>query len=180
MAIPALLVILCARSPADHARTQIIPPSPTGLGPSDAPKSHASGEFCWIIAAMNLNQVTLPATNVERSAEFYRRLGFTQIVSALPRYARFECQNGATFSLHAFDTVLPAQTVVYFECDDLDATYGRLCKLGVEFNQAPKDQIWLWREAYLQDPDGNIICLYHAGNTRRFPPWRLSDDSPRL
>ena len=55
---------------------------------------------------MNLNQVTLPATNVERSADFYRRLGFTQIVSALPRYARFECQNGATFSLHAFDTVL--------------------------------------------------------------------------
>lgn len=132
------------------------------------------------MAAMNLNQVTLPATNVERSADFYRRLGFTQIVSALPRYARFECQNGATFSLHAFDTVLPSQTVVYFECDDLDATYERLCKLGIEFNQGPKDQIWLWREAYLQDPDGNIICLYHAGHTRRFPPWRLSDDSPRL
>ncbi len=88
------------------------------------------------MAAMNLNQVTLPATNVERSADFYRRLGFTQIVSALPRYARFECQNGATFSLHAFDTVLPSQTVVYFECDDLDATYERLCKLGIEFNQA--------------------------------------------
>ena len=33
---------------------------------------------------MNLNQVTLPATNVERSAEFYRALGFTQIVSDLP------------------------------------------------------------------------------------------------
>ena len=29
---------------------------------------------------MNLNQVTLPATRVERSIEFYRRLGFTQIV----------------------------------------------------------------------------------------------------
>jgi catechol 2,3-dioxygenase-like lactoylglutathione lyase family enzyme len=51
---------------------------------------------------MNLNQVTLPATNVERSADFYRRMGFTQIVSALPRYARFECRDGATFSLHAF------------------------------------------------------------------------------
>jgi catechol 2,3-dioxygenase-like lactoylglutathione lyase family enzyme len=97
---------------------------------------------------MNLNQVTLPATNVEQSAAFYRRLGFTQIVSALPRYARFECQDGATFSLHAFDTVIPSQTVVYFECDDLDATYQRLRGLGIEFNQAPKDQIWLWREAY--------------------------------
>lgn len=130
---------------------------------------------------MNLNQVTLPSTNVERSAEFYRRLGFTQIVSSLPRYARFECKDGgSTFSLHHFDSVNPQQAVIYFECDDLDATYERLRGIGVKFDQEPKDQIWLWREAYLRDPDGNIICLYHAGNTRRHPPWRLSDDSPRV
>jgi catechol 2,3-dioxygenase-like lactoylglutathione lyase family enzyme len=129
---------------------------------------------------MNLNQVTLPSTDVERSAAFYRLLGFTLIVSALPRYARFECANGATFSLHAFKSLTPSHTVVYFECDDVDATYQRLRGLGIEFDQAPQDQIWLWREAYLHDPDGNIICLYHAGNTRRFPPWRLSDDSPRM
>jgi catechol 2,3-dioxygenase-like lactoylglutathione lyase family enzyme len=129
---------------------------------------------------MNLNQVTLPATDVDRSAEFYRRLGFTQIVSSLPRYARFECPDGATFSLHAYKSVTPSHTVVYFECDDVDATYQRLLALGIAFDQPPQDQIWLWREAYLHDPDGNIICLYHAGNTRRFPPWRLSDDSPRM
>lgn len=130
---------------------------------------------------MNLNQVTLPASNVERSAEFYRRLGFTQIVSSPPRYARFECKDGgATFSLHLFDPVKPSQTVVYFECDDLDATCQRLRALGIEFDQMPTDQVWLWREAYLHDPDGNMICLYHAGNTRRFPPWRLSEDSPRI
>ena len=130
---------------------------------------------------MNLNQVTLPATDVERSALFYQRLGFTQIVSSLPRYARFECQEGgATFSLHHFDSVNSSQTVIYFECEDLDATYQRLLALGIEFDQEPKDQLWLWREAYLRDPDGNVICLYHAGNTRRFPPWRLSEDTPRV
>ncbi|HEY2679274.1 MAG TPA: VOC family protein [Steroidobacteraceae bacterium] len=130
---------------------------------------------------MNLNQVTLPASDVERSAEFYRRLGFTQIVSSPPRYARFECkEGGATFSLHQFDIVNSPQTVIYFECEDLDATYERLRGIGVKFDQAPKDQLWLWRESYLRDPDGNIICLYHAGNTRRNPPWRLSDDSPRI
>jgi hypothetical protein len=31
----------------------------------------------------------------------------------------------------------------------------------------------LWREAYLHDPDGNVLCLYHAGNNRRFPPGRI-------
>ena len=25
----------------------------------------------------------------------------------------------------------------------------------------------------LRDPDGNIIFLYKAGETRRFPPWRI-------
>jgi hydroxymethylpyrimidine/phosphomethylpyrimidine kinase len=34
-------------------------------------------------------------------------------------------------------------------------------------------QSWLWREAWLRDPAGNAVCLYHAGANRRFPPWRL-------
>ena len=37
----------------------------------------------------------------------------------------------------------------------------------------PRDQPWLWREAYLRDPAGNLICLYHAGENRRNPPWRI-------
>jgi hydroxymethylpyrimidine/phosphomethylpyrimidine kinase len=35
------------------------------------------------------------------------------------------------------------------------------------------DQRWLWREAYLRDPAGNVLCIYHAGTNRRFPPWRI-------
>ena len=41
----------------------------------------------------------------------------------------------------------------------------------------PQDQSWLWREAYLRDPDENIICLFHAGTNRRHPPWRLKSPS---
>jgi len=125
---------------------------------------------------MKLNQVTLPAKNVERSAAFYRLLGFRQIVSSLPRYVRFECGDGdSTFSLHEAASPAASEVIVYFECDDLDGEYQRLRVLGVEFDAPPKDQSWLWREAYLKDPDGNLICLYHAGANRRFPPWRISD-----
>ena len=124
---------------------------------------------------MNLNQVTLPATNVERSADFYRALGFTQIVTNLPSYARFECPDGeATFSLHRVASVAPdSGAVVYFECQDLDATCSALADCGIKFDSPPTDQSWLWREAYLRDPDGNMLCLYHAGANRRHPPWRL-------
>lgn len=128
---------------------------------------------------MNLNQVTLPATDVERSAEFYRHLGFTQIVSNLPHYARFECQDGgATFSLHQVESSKPSEIIIYFECDNVDAVYEKLQAKGIVFDHAPSDQSWLWREAYLRDPDGNVLCLYHAGVNRRFPPWRLDGLEP--
>jgi len=130
---------------------------------------------------MNLNQVTLPARDVARSAEFYRLLGFTQIVSKPPHYARFECEDGeATFSLHQIESPPPTETIVYFECDNVDAVYDRLRGKGVVFDQAPADQPWLWREAYLRDPDGNVLCLYYAGSNRRFPPWRIDSRKAEL
>ena len=114
---------------------------------------------------MNLNQVTLPATDLERSVAFYCALGFNLIVSELPRYARFECPvGGSTFSLdHVADAPQGAAVVVYSE----------LTARGIEFEGPPTEQPWLWREAYLYDPDRNLLCLYHAGENRRNPPWRI-------
>jgi catechol 2,3-dioxygenase-like lactoylglutathione lyase family enzyme/GNAT superfamily N-acetyltransferase len=130
---------------------------------------------------MNLNQVTVPSTDVARAVAFYQRLGLTLIVLDLPGYARFECPNGATFSVHNHDTTPSGGgPLVYFECDELDASVRRLRAAGIEFEALPQDQPWLWREAYLRDPDGNRLCLYHAGRIRRYPPWRLrpSGDAP--
>jgi catechol 2,3-dioxygenase-like lactoylglutathione lyase family enzyme len=129
---------------------------------------------------MNLNQVTLPATDIDRSAEFYRRMGFRQIVANPPEYARFECPDGtSTFSLHRVDRVAAdSGVIIYFECDDLDETVHRLEADGFAIDAAPVDQPWLWREAYLRDPDGNTICLFHAGKNRRYPPWRLRSTAP--
>lgn len=124
---------------------------------------------------MNLNQVTLPTVDLERATEFYRALGLVQIVSSPPRYARFECpEGGATLSLHHVPSP-PTQpgVVIYFECDDLDERYHRLLKMGIKFEGPPTDQPWLWREVHLRDPDGNRLCLFRAGENRRFPPWRI-------
>ena len=33
---------------------------------------------------------------------------------------------------------------------------------------------WLWRQAYLRDPNGNNrIWLFHADENRKNPPWRV-------
>ena len=124
---------------------------------------------------MRLNQVTVPSTDIARSVEFYKRLGLIQIVEDLPKYARFVCPDGdATFSIHRADEPpTGVRPVVYFECENLDDTVAELKQRGVQFDSDPVDQPWLWREAYLRDPDGNPICLYSAGKNRLKPPWRL-------
>jgi len=121
---------------------------------------------------MELNQVTLPCSNYEESVEFYKKLGLRQIVDSPPRYARFESTSGATFSIHKAE---PATSgiIVYFEVENVDTEVERLKASGLEFESEATDQDWLWREAYIRDPAGNQICIYHAGENRRFPPWRI-------
>ena len=121
-----------------------------------------------------LNQVTVTGTDYQRSVEFYRRLGLRQIVDSPPDYARFETAGGATFSVQIDpEEKIVATTAVYLECDDLDERVEQLARSGIPFEHGPRNQPWMWREARLRDPDGNIIFLYKAGEARRFPPWRV-------
>ena len=123
---------------------------------------------------MDLNQVTLPAVDVAASVAFYRRMGFTLVVDA-PHYARFKSTVGnSTFSLHATPAIAEGATaIVYFECAALDQTVAELRAKGLRFTQEPRDEPWLWREARIVDPSGNVICLYFAGENRLNPPWRV-------
>ena len=124
---------------------------------------------------MNLNQVTIFSSKTSELVEFYQKLGLKLIVNSLPRYARMECPDGdATLSVHFTDVVeTDSNIVLYFECEDLDARVEQLKQLGLEFEEDPKDQDWLWREAYLRDPSNNRICLFYAGENRKNPPWRV-------
>lgn len=126
---------------------------------------------------MRLNQVTAPARDLDESIAFYRLLGLTLIVRS-PDYARFEVGDGtATFSLERIADIRNAGAGphLYFECDDLDARVAELKAKGIVFDHDPVDQRWLWREAWLSDPSGNRLCLYFAGDNRRFPPWRIAE-----
>jgi predicted enzyme related to lactoylglutathione lyase len=125
---------------------------------------------------MNLNQVTIYSEKPVETVEFFEKLGLHRIVDSLPRYARLECPDGdATLSVHVADaTLTPANNIVlYFECDDLDSKVEELRSTGVVFEENPSDRSWLWREAFLKDPNGNRICLFHAGVNRKSPPWRV-------
>lgn len=127
---------------------------------------------------MRLNQVTAAASDLGASIAFYQLLGLRLIVKS-PQYARFELPGGeATFSLHAVDGPVSHENApqLYFEVADVDFEVRRLREAGVMIEREPLAQTWLWYEAWLRDPAGNAICIYNAGDNRRYPPWRI--DAP--
>jgi hydroxymethylpyrimidine/phosphomethylpyrimidine kinase len=129
-----------------------------------------------MIGGMRLNQVTLPAENLDTSIAFYERLGFILIVKS-DHYARLENEeDDSTLSLEV-RAAHGDGAHLYFECDDLDDLVAELKAKGVAFDSGPEEKRWKWREAWLRDPAGNRLCLFLAGETRRFPPWRIVKDS---
>ncbi|MBE0376315.1 VOC family protein [Pseudoalteromonas prydzensis] len=121
---------------------------------------------------MNLNQITLPVTNIEKANQFYLAMGFTQIVKT-DHYSRFECANKATFSLLLTDDAFSNGAVIYFESEELDKWVACLKAKGFTFESDITEQRYLWREALLKDPSDNKIKLYWAGSNRLDPPWRV-------
>lgn len=124
---------------------------------------------------MNLNQVTVPTLDVEKSILFYQNLGLKLIVHTGSHYARFECPDGdSTFSIHEVAELPKGDGVwVYFENENLDDFVENLQAKGIEFDELPNDKPWRWREARLKDPDGNQLILFQAGEDRKNPPWRI-------
>ncbi len=125
---------------------------------------------------MNLNQITIPSLDVVRAMNFYKKLGLKLIVHTHDAYVRLECPDGdSTFSIHQVSE-LPKGSgmLIYFEVDDVSATINELIAKGIQIDELPKEQSWLWTEARLKDLDGNKIIIYHAGDNRKNPPWRIN------
>jgi len=125
---------------------------------------------------MNLNQVTVPSIDVERSVVFYKKLGLQLIVKTNSHYARFECPNcEATISIHQVETLPEGEgVIIYFEIENLDNKVKELIEKGIVFDKKPENKSWLWREAHLRDPYRNRIILFYAGRNRKNPPWRIN------
>lgn len=124
---------------------------------------------------MNLNQLTIPSLDLTRAIPFYQKLGLKLIVDSAPRYVRFECPDGdSTFSIQSVEQLPSGPGIhIYFECENLDEQVAGLLKEGIVFEELPNDKSWLWREAHLQDPDGNHLVLFYAGKNRKNPPWKI-------
>ncbi len=144
-----------------------------GLGRGHGPMGQQYVRNDGLFTGPALNQITLPADDYAVSVAFYKQMGLRQIVDSPDNgYARFEAANGMTLSIHVGGAAAGGATT-YLESGALDAWVAYLARRGVRFDQMPRDEQWGWREARLTDPAGNPLCLYQAGEYRRFPPWRI-------
>ena len=148
-----------------------------GLGTGHGPMGQQLVRNDGLFTGPALNQITLPASDYAASVAFYKQMGLTLIVDSpgaegIGGYARFEAANGVTLSIHVGDGAAGGATT-YLESGALDAWVAYLARRGVRFDQMPRDEDWGWREARLSDPAGNRLCLYQAGEYRRYPPWRV-------
>ena len=143
-----------------------------GLGAGHGPMGHQRVRLDCDLGGAMLNQVTLPATDHAASVAFYNALGLTMIVESAGRYARFESAGGTTLSVEAAAEI-EGRPVIFLEVADLEAAVASARAHGIAVADPPL-QPWGWREARLTDPAGNRLCLYVAGENRRFPPWRIT------
>ena len=131
---------------------------------------------------LRLNQITLATKDMAASVLFYEKLGLIRIVDSSPRYVRLECpDNGqgtqATLSLHSAQTDFtpsPDAPLIYFEVDNVETF---LTEKNLTPLTTPEMKSYLWFEADIEDPSGNRIRIYTAGENRRFPPWRVKTES---
>jgi catechol 2,3-dioxygenase-like lactoylglutathione lyase family enzyme len=103
--------------------------------------------------------LTLPVSDVARSNEFYRLLGFEIEVSS-PIFALLRLGEGTLGLLKQDLSEWPKEarenTHLELSTDHLDALYEELLALGIHFHEPPHDEPWE-RAMATYDPDGYTV-----------------------
>ena len=107
----------------------------------------------------------IPTHDLERAIAFYRdALGLPLLFTAPPQMAFFQCGTVRLLvGVRADSRIDHPIAGVYFDVDDIDATYATLASRGVTFaakphvvHRMPASELWL---AEFGDPDGNALAL---------------------
>lgn len=124
---------------------------------------------------LDMNHAMIYSRDLEKALGFYKdKLGFELLEEYKGGdtifYARLRVPGSqSTIALHVVnpgDWMHPGGVRLYFEVKRLDWFCQKLMHAGVVFNKPPAMMPWGWKHAYLNDPDGHEISLYHAGAKR--------------
>lgn len=109
----------------------------------------------------------LPSRNLDRTADFYRMLGFDRqrrfadyLVTLHPDFEIHFIGNGPNPPIVVAPPITPA--ACYLRCNDADALHRDWQPLGLPRFSILSDQPWGLREFNFADPDGNLIRVGHV------------------
>jgi lactoylglutathione lyase len=109
-----------------------------------------------------LNLVVLRSPDIDRAADFYRRLGLTFVRHSHGSGAEHYCSEvaGLVFELYPATSVSPSTsgTRIGFRVDSVDRLVPLLVEAGAKVRTAPADSEW-GRRAVMTDPDGHAVEL---------------------
>lgn len=112
-----------------------------------------------------IGQISRSVSDIDRAVEWYgKTLGLPHLYT-FGDLAFFDC-GGTRLFLGASDEgrKVPGESVIYFQVEDIHATYEELRERGVEFSGAPhmvhrhENGVEEWL-AFFPDPEGNLLAL---------------------
>lgn len=111
-----------------------------------------------------IGQIAVPVKDLERAISFYKEDLGLPLLFSVNGLAFFDCDGiRLLLSLPEKEEFAMNSSILYFQVENLDATYQDLLSKGVTFNDAPHlvatvgdTEIWM---AFFNDTEGNTHAL---------------------
>ena len=112
---------------------------------------------------MRVFRIAIPASQIDRSREFYEVVLGVEADDTVPSRVYFHCGDVIVAVIDwAVEPLGPFQSTpenLYFATDDLDAAYQRAKDAGARQLTQIERRPWGERSFYCLDPDGNRLCF---------------------
>jgi catechol 2,3-dioxygenase-like lactoylglutathione lyase family enzyme len=111
---------------------------------------------------IKFDHLAIPVTDVVRSRAWYIDTLGLKVEFEMPERQTVALQDTDDFTIFLAQAPAPVQPrgyALWFQVDDVDATFAAVAGRGVEFVHAPSKTYWGYG-AELKDPDGHLILLW--------------------
>ena len=112
---------------------------------------------------MRIFRIAIPASDIERSREFYETVLSVAADDTVPSRLYFHCGDVILavidWSVEAQEPLRPTPDDMYFATGNLDSVYERALAAGAREVSSIKQRPWGERSFYCLDPDGNRLCF---------------------
>ena len=110
---------------------------------------------------MKFDHLNLPVGNLDRSRDWYMSTLGLKVEFEIPDRRTVALQDGQGFAIFLQEKpdVVPNGIALWFQVDDVDATFAQWAARGVVFAHGPQKNFWGYGPE-LTDPDGYLVRLW--------------------